>query len=403
MSGPTPTLRLHHADPFGSPFQATVLAHAEYGGKPSIVLDRTGFYPESGGQMADRGVLAGVALADVQVDDAEVVHHVLEIGERPAVGAVVEGAPDRLRRRIHQALHTGQHMLSRALVDVAGAETQSSRLGETACTIDTPTTALREVDLARAEALVNATIDADVEVRAFFPDPETLARLPLRRAPKVTENIRVVQVGEFDCSPCGGTHCTRSAQVGFVRVEGMERYKGGLRITFNAGPRARQSLFGAAEALSALARGLTCGPADVGGAIDRLKRDLAAARETAGRLEERLAEQLASGSIAAAGAAPRFVLAFPGETQGFLRTLARRLVAVDGAVALLAAPGADGVRVLAARGPGATLDCGAFVKRLAQQGGGRGGGRPESAEGLLPLPEGAGELDWTALVAAVGP
>jgi alanyl-tRNA synthetase len=394
------TNRLYFDDPTGAPFEATVLAHDTFGGRASVVLDRTGFYPEAGGQMADRGLLSGSEVIDVQVDDAGRVHHLLGEGaDLPAVGTRVEGAPDRRRRRVHQALHTGQHMLSRALVDVAGAETLSSRLGETACTIDTPGETLREADLARAEALVNEVVDADVPVRAFFPDAETLARLPLRRAPKVTDDVRVVMVGDFDCSPCGGTHCTGSAQVGFVRVEGLERYKGGLRITFSAGPRARQTLFGQQEVLQALARGFTCGPGDVPTAVDRLRRELATARASASELQDRLVDQLAARLVAEAGPAPRFVLTFPGEDAAFLRALGRRLVEAPGAVALLSAPGPDATRYLVARGPGATFDCGAFVRALNARTGGRGGGRAESAEGSMP---GAG-ADWAALVVELAP
>lgn len=393
------TLRLYHDDPTGAPFEATVIAHDQFQGRASVLLDRTGFYPESGGQMADRGRLGDADLADAQVDDTDRVHHLLAEGAPlPAVGTRLTGAPDRVRRRVHQALHTGQHMLSRALVDVAGAETISSRLGETACTIDTPTDVLREVDVARAEALVNEVVDADVPVRAFFPDAETLAGLPLRRRPKVTENVRVVMVGDFDCSPCGGTHCTASAQVGFVRVEGVERYKGGLRITFTAGPRARQSLFGAQQSLAALARDFTCGPADVAGAIEKLRRDLTAARENGVRLQERLVDAMAARVLAEVGDAPRFVLACPGEDALFLRALAKRLTAVPGAVALLAAPSPEVTRYVVARGPGADFDCGGFVKRLNARTGGRGGGRAESAEGQYP-----GMAPWEALVAELAP
>src|SRR5262245_54193864 len=121
----TGTERLYFADPLLLSFEARVVAH----GSASIVLNRTAFYPESGGQMADRGRLAGAPVLDVQFDDHGVVHHRLD-GPLPAVGASVTGEVDRDRRRVHMALHTGQHMLSRALEDVAGAATVSSRLGE---------------------------------------------------------------------------------------------------------------------------------------------------------------------------------------------------------------------------------------------------------------------------------
>ncbi len=234
MTSASATTRLHYDDPMLLEFEAEVTAHGRFGERHSVILDRTAFYPESGGQLGDVGTLGARAVLDVQVDDAGVVHHIVE-GEAPAVGSTVEGVVERSRRRLHMALHTGQHMLSRALLDEAGAETVSSRLGSTSCTIDVHLASLDEAAVARAEDLVNRVIEDDLAVRQFFPSPEELARLPLRRAPKVSENIRVVDAGGFDVSPCGGTHCTRTSQVGVVTVTGVERYKGKGRVTFLAG------------------------------------------------------------------------------------------------------------------------------------------------------------------------
>src|SRR5579859_6279765 len=256
------TPRLYHGDSLLLAFDAKVTGHASWQGKPSILLDRTAFYPESGGQMSDRGKMAGSAVVDVQVDDADVVHHLLE-GPLPAIGADVHGEIDAVRRRLHMALHTGQHMLSRALCDVAEADTVSSRLGETGCTIDVDRNELDERAVAEAEALVNSVIDDDVAIRAFFPDAEELAALSLRRKPKVDSHIRVVAIGEFDVSPCGGTHCLRTAQVGLVKVTGLERYKGKMRVGFSAGRRAREELVLESDVLHALGRDFTCGPTDV--------------------------------------------------------------------------------------------------------------------------------------------
>src|SRR5690349_10126001 len=146
------TARLYHTDSFLRSFRGRVAAHGTHGGKPSVILEATAFYPEAGGQMADRGTLGGVAVVDVQADDAGVVHHVLD-GVLPAIGEEIEGAIDWSRRRVHMALHTGQHLLSRALIDAAAAETVSARLGETGCTIDVTRDPIPERELAAAEAL----------------------------------------------------------------------------------------------------------------------------------------------------------------------------------------------------------------------------------------------------------
>jgi alanyl-tRNA synthetase len=393
MSG---TPRLYHDDSLLLAFGARVVGHASWQGKPSLVLDRTAFYPESGGQMADRGALGGVPVVDVQVDDADVVHHLIE-GPLPAVGAEVRGEIEPLRRRLHMALHTGQHMLSRALCDVAGADTVSSRLGETGCTIDVDKAELDEASVAKAEELVNAVIDDDAAIRAFFPDAAELAALPLRRKPKVESHIRVVAIGDFDVSPCGGTHCVRTAQVGLVKVTGLERYKGKMRVGFSAGRRAREELGRQSDVLHALGREFTCGPTDVPAAIQKLRRDLTEARESLGEARGRLAERAAVELVAAArekGEA-RVVAVFDAADVAFLRAVAKRVTAEPKLVALLAARTAEGHMVLAARGAESDFDCGAFVKRVAAAHGGRGGGRPEAAEGRLPA-----TVDWIAAATA---
>ena len=393
-----PTERLYFRDPLLLDFDAHVVRHATFGGAVSVILDRTAFYPEAGGQMADRGVLGGHAVADVQVDEAGIVHHVLADAALPAVGEPIAGSIERARRRAHMALHTGQHMLSRALVEVLGAETVSSRLGESGCTIDVDRESLDERALAGAEDLVNRIVDDDVVVRAFFPNPAELAALPLRRAPKVTEDIRVVAVGDFDVTPCGGTHCTRSAQVGLVRITGVERYKGKARVTFSAGPRARGELWRETGVLRELGRTFTCGPLDVPAGVDKLRRDLGEARDALGRARSRLADALGAELAAEARASGRAVALIDDAGPDLLRALASRVTASPAAVAFLAGRGADGVAVMVARGSASSFDCGGFLKRAAAHSGGRGGGRPERAEGRLPA-----DADWPALVAALAP
>jgi alanyl-tRNA synthetase len=392
-----PTERLYHQDSLLLAFAARVAAHGVWEGAPSVVLDATAFYPESGGQMADRGELAGARVVDVQADEEGTVHHLLDAPVLPHIGATVAGTVDAARRRVHMALHTGQHMLSRALADVASAETVSSRLGESACTIDLDRETVEERRLAEAEGLVNGLIDDDVPVRAFFPSPEELSALPLRRAPKVKGPVRVVTVGDFDVTPCGGTHCTRSAQVGLVRITGVERYKGKARLTFSAGRRARAELWRETAVLHDLGRAFTCGPLDVPGGVDKLRRELAEARESLGQVRSRLADSIAAELAAQARAGGRAVAVLDDAGPDLLRAVATRVTEAKEAVAFLAGRGPEGLGVLVARGSASAFDCGAFLKRAAAQAGGRGGGRPERAEGRLP--PGA---DWAALVAALG-
>ncbi|RMH43073.1 MAG: alanyl-tRNA editing protein [Deltaproteobacteria bacterium] len=389
MSG-TPTERLYLADPWLWTFDATVVGHAQRRGRAAVVLDRTAFYPEGGGQLADRGTLGGAAVVDVQVDDGGTIYHVID-GDPPPLGARVRGEVDGRRRRAHMALHTGQHMLSRALVDVAAAPTVSSRLGEGGCTVDVAVSRLADRDVAAAVERVHEVVDADVEVRAWVPPPEELARLPLRRAPKVARDVRVVAIGDFDVSPCGGTHCTRTGQVGVVCVDRVEAYKGMTRIHFDAGPRARDRIARHALALRAIGRALSCGPDEVSDAVDRLRADLADARAALCDLRLRAAAEVAERLIAATPP-PGWVVAVVDGDVAAMRAIAKRIADAGRACALAVVDG-DGMRILAAAGEGIAADCGALIRAVCARAGGRGGGRPAHAEGRLPA-----IADWPGLV-----
>jgi alanyl-tRNA synthetase len=334
-------------------------------------------------------------VTDVQIDDGGVIHHRISEPDaaflKAAASAVaVAGTLEAARRLDHMAHHTAQHMLSRALVDIAHAETVSARLGSSQCTIDADVTDISDRDLARAEDLVNAIARSDVAITATFPSAEELRRLPLRRPPKVEDNVRVIHVEGFDYSPCGGTHCTRSGQIGQIRISGTERYKGKLRIFFHAAQRALDHARAKDSALAELAASFTCGPLDVGAAVARLRADLKEREGLLGTTRSELIEFIAARAWSehpasvAAGYTP-IVLVRDRDDVGMLRALSGRLASRPDVVACCAAlDAASGDRVVVVqRGAEAAFDCGRWLKTRAEACGGRGGGRPERAEGRL--------------------
>lgn len=382
------TRRLYHDDAFTQSFTARVLAVTTYEGRPAIVLDQTAFYPEAGGQLGDHGSLAGVAVVDTQQTDDGTIVHVVETAPAVQPGGEVTGTIAWHRRRQHMAQHTAQHLLSGALLDRARAPTASARLGETALTIDVTRDRIPDADLAAAEALANSIIDDDLAIRAWFPEPAELATLELRRDPKVDAHIRVVAIGEFDLSPCGGTHVSRTSQLGTIRITNTERYKGMTRITFMAGARARTELFTRDQVLRGLAARFSCAPGDVPAAVDHVVRDAERHGNELTALRSRLAMHIAQSF---AGTGP-VISALPGDGE-LLRGIATKLVAA-GRDAILAAPDATGTTVVLQRAPGSLLDCGALWKQLQARHGGRGGGKPDLAQGRL----GVEIADWPAAV-----
>jgi alanyl-tRNA synthetase len=381
------TRRLYHDDAYLRRFDAQVIAQTTHRDRPAIVLDRTAFYPEAGGQLGDRGTLSGLTVSDTQeLDDGTIVHIVA--GELPAVGTTVTGELDWARRRQHMAQHTAQHLLSGTLLDRAQAPTASARLGESALTIDAARDRIPDAELAAAEDLANDLIDDDVPIRAWFPTDDELAAMKLRRDPKVSANIRVVAIGDYDFSPCGGTHCARSSQLGTIRITSTERYKGMTRVTFTAGRRARAELFTRDQVLRGLATQFSCGPAEVPAAIDKLRRNVEATTSEITNLRSRLASIL----VESFGGTGPVVASIPGDAD-LMRSVAGKLVAA-GRDAILSVSDDAGTAVILMRAPGSTLDCGAVWKQLSAKFGGRGGGKADRAEGRIPTQV----VDWAQTI-----
>jgi alanyl-tRNA synthetase len=381
-----PTAKLYWDDPFAVTFEAAEATESSFNGRPSIVLEKTLFYPEAGGQLADVGKINELTVEDVQIDEEGTIHHLIAGDGEVKISGAVRGSIDEARRRDFMAQHTAQHMLSRALVDVARGETVSARLGIGSCTIDIDRPGVHESDLAKAEDLVNAVILSDVAVRQHFPTPEELAKMPLRRPPKVSTGIRVIEVEGFDFSPCGGTHCTRTGQIGVVRIAAVEKYKGMTRVSFHAARRAIEDARKKEKVLAELARDFTCGVLDVPAAVAKLKGDLKARLDALSAARGELLELLAQEILRAhpPSTETMIVVKRPNDDVAMLRALAGRLTARPDVVAVCAAPDGDDLAIVVQRGSAATLDCGKWLKALTQEHGGKGGGRPERAEGRVP-------------------
>ncbi len=393
------TDRLYFQDPYLRAFTARVIAGRTVDGQPAVALDRTAFYPTGGGQPNDMGTLNGVPVLDVIVEDG-LVWHVLESRANCqfALQDEVSGALDWPRRFDHMQQHTGQHILSEAFIETHGAETVAFHLGATACSVDLNRVDLPPGALADAEAAANAVIDAALPVTAAFYAEADVAALPLRRPPKVTGQIRVVEVAGFDWSACGGTHVANTSQVGLVKVVGAERRGAETRIAFLCGGRARADY----ARLQALAEGLagrfTVGQHELAEAVDRLAAEHKAVRKELADLEGQWVESTAAALWAAAAAhgALRVIALAVAQPIERARRLAQTLRARSGAVVLLGVAG-ERPQLIFTRADDVALDIGGLLRAAAAAGGGRGGGRSDWAQGGVPTSEG---LD-KALAAAV--
>lgn len=387
----TATVRLHLVEPHALEFDAEIVAVSSHGGAPSVVLRESAFFAEGGGQLGDRGALvvdgARLHVVDTQVDGDGRVHHVVDAAPPGhAAGRVARGVVDPLRRRDHRAQHSGQHVLSAALAVVCGAETVSARLGEGESTVDV-SRELSPDDVAGAVTLANDVVLDDRAIRVLFPAADELASLGLRRAPKVAAGVRVIDVDGFDRSPCGGTHCARTGEIGPIFVTSAARYKGGTRLEFVAGRRALAEHHATARTLAALARDFSCGRADVSAAVSARCRELAERTSELAEARAELGRALAREALSVAALArPCVVHVIIGRADAAtLRVIAASLARAPGVVGVaLGRDDASGEHaIVVERGDVGALDAGAWLKAFTKERGGRGGGRGERAEGRV--------------------
>jgi alanyl-tRNA synthetase len=390
--------RLFDQDSHLRRFEATVVARREMSGAVWVALDRTAFYPGGGGQPPDRGSLGGLEVLEVMESEGAIWHRVE--GSAPELGSAVVGTIDWARRFDHMQQHSGQHILSRAFVETARADTRSFHLGEAVITIDVDHPGPDLELLHRTEERANEIIweDRAVDVR-FLPRDEAM-KLPLRKPPEVEGEVRVVEVRGYDWSACGGTHVARTGEVGIIAIVGTERYKGGTRVSFLAGGRVLQRLRESGEVLRRACLEFTAGEGDLLHAIGKLK-------EERGRLERRLKplvrESLEREAEALLHEAPRsphgpvVARAFEGREVEEGRALAA-MIAARGGIAFLILDGETPRAHFSA--PAGTIAVGQLLGEICRRRGGRGGGRPESAQGTIPRDQVRAALE-DALQAAI--
>ena len=368
------TERLYLRDPYLVTFSARVTSSADASGRPAVVLDRSAFYPEGGGQPADRGTLGEARVLDVQEQGAEVLH----VLDRPLPpGAQVDGRIDWERRFDHVQQHHGQHLLSAAFERVLGAATVSFHLGERSCTIDVDASIskLDDAALRAAESAANLTVWRNLPVLARDFSAEERARLTLRKEP--AKGDRVVVVEGVDASPCGGTHPARTGEVGSIAILGAQKWGGGAsRVEFICGARVVKLLAEQGRWLAGAASALKSAPREVAESARRVADESVRRRKLAEQLERELSSSRAA--ELAAGGSPLVVKV---ERASFARSLAGAL-AERGAVALVAAVEDGRAHLCFARPKGAAAPAmNDLLREVLQVIGGKGGGSADFAQG----------------------
>ena len=385
------THRLYYDDATLVTFDARIVAQQETARGPAVQLDRTAFYPTSGGQPHDTGILAGIRVVDVwDEEDAGIpgaIWHLLATTP-PAGSDTITGIIDWPRRFDHMQQHTGQHILSAACVELFQGNTVGFHLGSEASTIDLDLPHLSWEAAFKVEDAVNRVIWDNRPVTIHTVTRDNLGNIPLRKPPQVTGDIRVVWVEGYDASACGGTHVRTTGEIGLLKITGIERYKGGVRITFLCGERALHDYRRALHALRTTGNALSVAQDEVPQTVARLQEELQTTRRALNKAQGHLLEFEAGGLWEATpeiDGVRRIIVHWTDRPFAGARAIAGRLRERPRTLLLLAVSEDDGVRLVCARSDDLPqVDAGAILREVVQALDGRGGGSPSIAQGGAP-------------------
>lgn len=379
------TERLYYENAYLTEFDGVVLECRPDGEYFQVLLDRSAFYPTSGGQPFDTGTLGGALVSDVNVENGDVWHRVDSALEK---GTRVHGKIDWPRRFDHMQQHAGDHMIAGALHRMMGGVTIGLHVGADISTIDVSMpegkTRISDEEIRLIEWDVNEHIQRNVPIRCWFPEEKELESLPLRKKPTVSEHVRIVAIGDDEMVACGGTHPAFAGEIGLVKILSVTPARGKMRLAFLAGKRALQDYFKCHEAAHEASQLLSsnveklaesvntlqekCRQAE--GVLLQMKKDALLSRTDAFISE---AEPLPDGSLLIA----RFV-----EADGMLlRELAAKMIERPGVIALLGAQKGDQALYVFGRSADGKADMGALLRKCARPYGGKGGGKPDFAQG----------------------
>jgi alanyl-tRNA synthetase len=386
------TTRLYYHDSFLYDFEAEVREVQETP-KPALLLDRTAFYPTSGGQIFDTGVISTehekLKVNEVaDTEDGRIVHYLEAPPKSVQPGSKVRGQIDATRRRDHMQQHTGQHVLSAAFVRLFNMPTVSFHMADDYCSIDLDTPTLSKDQIEAAERLANEIILENRTVDIRFVTREEAGKLGLRKLPPAErDELRLIDIHDFDLSACGGTHVNQTGQIGCVLLRRIEKVRQGWRVEFVAGQRAvataRRDFTTLTEAGALFSAHIYDVPQQARKSLEEI-RNLRKQREQA---EEELAEAQADTLLAEtpeSSGGKLVIRTFADRDMNSLKVLAQKLTRRAPSVIALLATTSPQPSLVFAQSAGQPYDMGSLMKQTLTKLGGRGGGSKDMAQGGVP-------------------
>lgn len=390
------TKRNYYTDSYTTKFEATLLETTEHDNRPALLLDQSYFYPTSGGQANDLGAINHWPVIDVVAGDDGQIYHVLERSPEDApVGSTVPCVVDWPRRYDHMQQHSGQHLLSQLFYRLLGSETVSVHFGEVESTLDLDVAALTPEQMAQAERAANDLVYEALPITAYFVQERDIASVPLRRPPKVSGEIRIVEIQGYDYSACGGTHVHTTAEIGPIKLLRQERRRGQTRVTFLCGKRAIADYARKHELLLQAAAIYSTDIGQVPELLARAQEQVKTLQRQVDELSLRLlrfeVEEIAATASDIQGHQV-IVQRWADRSVEAVKTLANLLQARPNTIALLATTAGGRSTVIFAASEDVEAHMGNLLRDALKAFGGSGGGRPDFAQGGGVAPEQVGEL-----------
>lgn len=390
------TERLYYHDSFLYDFEAEVRDVAG-DPRPAIVLDRSAFYPTSGGQVFDTGWLSATDNAKFRVtevadmEDGRVVHY-LEASTDLKPGMRVHGLIDARRRRDHMQQHSGQHVLSAAFIRLFTMPTVSFHMADDYCSIDLDTQTLMKEQIEAAERLANEIILENYPVDIRFVTRDEAANLGLRKVPVADrEELRIIDIRDVDVSACGGTHVRQTGQIGCILLRKAERVRQGWRVEFVAGQRAVATARRDFTALTETAGMFSAHIYDVPQQARKSLEEIRSLRKQGEQSREELAEAQAKtllAEIPEQDGRKLIVRTFVERDMNTLKILAQKLTRLAPNVVALLGATSPQASVVFAQSAGQPFDMGSLLREMMAALGGRGGGSKDMAQGGAASGEG---------------
>lgn len=370
-------------DSYIKEFYADILNVVKKDGNIAVVLNRTAFYPEGGGQPSDTGLIGNCNVSYVYEEDG-LIYHI--INKEPDCLENLRCSIDWDRRFDNMQQHCGQHILSAAFEKLLKGATVGFHLGSEYVSVDIAIDSLSPDDALKVETMANDIVFKNLPVRYHYPKPEELSNFPLRKAPSVQDNIRIVEVDGFDFSPCGGTHPKLTGDIGLIKIIKWEKYKNSTRVEFLCGKRALQNYYWKNNYINEISNILSSKDLEVLDNIKKCTAELNAAERQVKLLKDKVLSYEASElySLSDTINGTKVVKqVFADRDFKEITSLAGKIAKNASVIALLGLK-SQNAQMVFARSSDVNIKINDLFKEVLPLINGKGGGNPQSAQGGGP-------------------